>query len=132
MTKIVQDEVELTPPSAVLQAARHFAEALADTAQFKAFELATEQMSHDEAAQHAMAAYRSKQSSLQAMLRLNAVSGRDRDELERLRQEFLSNPSIAAQLQAQEDLTGLCQAAAAELSQRIGLSFTAACGPGCR
>jgi len=131
MTELVQEEVKLAPDAAVLQAARNFAETLADTPQFKAYEAAAERRSRDAAAQQAMAAYRSKQSSLQAMLMLNAVSGRDRDELEHLRQELLSNPSVAAHLQAQEDLTVLCRAAADLLSERIGLSFTAACGPGC-
>ncbi len=65
------------------------------------------------------------------MLRLNAVSPQDQAELERLQQEFLSQPSVAAYLQTQEDLNLLCQAAANQLSEQIGLSFSAACGPGC-
>ena len=65
------------------------------------------------------------------MLRLNAVNPQDQAELERLQQGFLNQPSVAAYLQAQARFNLLCQAAANQLSERIGLSFTAACGPGC-
>jgi cell fate (sporulation/competence/biofilm development) regulator YlbF (YheA/YmcA/DUF963 family) len=112
-------------------AARAFAEALAESAEFQAFEQASDRLRQDETAQRAIGAYQTKQQSLQAMLMLNAVSAQDQAELERLRQAFLSHPTVAAYLQAQESLTAMCQAAADVLSQRIGLSFTAACGPGC-
>jgi cell fate (sporulation/competence/biofilm development) regulator YlbF (YheA/YmcA/DUF963 family) len=78
-----------------------------------------------------MGAYQAKQQSLQMMLMLNAVSAEEGAELERLRQAFLAAPAVAAYLQAQEDLTAISQAAADLLSQHIGLSFAAACGPGC-
>jgi hypothetical protein len=65
------------------------------------------------------------------MLMLNAVSAEDQAEIERLRQAFLSEATVVAHFQAQEDLMALCQASADLLSERIGLSFTAACGPGC-
>jgi cell fate (sporulation/competence/biofilm development) regulator YlbF (YheA/YmcA/DUF963 family) len=112
-------------------AARAFAEALAESAEFQAFEQASDRLRQDETAQRAIGAYQTKQQSLQAMLMLKAVSAKDQAELERLRQAFLSHPTVAAYLQAQENLTAMCQAAADVLSQRIGLSFTAACGPGC-
>ncbi len=125
------NELEIAPPIVVKQAARNFAAALVETPQFKAFEQTSERVRQDEAAQRAIGAYQTKQMSLRAVLMLNAVSAQDQAELEQLRQAFLSDPTVAAYLQAQEDLTALCQAAANVLSQRIGLSFTAACGPGC-
>ena len=112
-------------------AARAFAQALAESAEFQAYEQASDRLRQDKTAQRAIGAYQTKQQSLQAMLMLNAVSAKDQAELERLQQAFLSHPTVAAYLQAQEDLTAVCQAAADVLSQRIGLSFTAACGPGC-
>ncbi len=115
----------------VRAAARAFAQTLAESAEFQAFEQATDRLRQDETAQRAIEAYQTKQQSLQAMLMLNATSAQDRAELERLRQAFLSHPTVAAYLQAQENLTTVCQAAADVLSQRIGVSFTAACGPGC-
>jgi len=112
-------------------AARAFAQALAESAEFQAFEQASDWLRQDKTAQRAIGAYQTKQRSLQAMLMLNAVSAQDQAELERLQQAFLSHPTVAAYVQAQENLTAMCQAAADVLSQRIGLSFTAACGPGC-
>jgi len=131
MTDLVLNDLELAPPSVVRQAARDFAIALAETPQFKAFEQASERLRHDQAAQRAIEAYQAKQQSLQMLLMLNAVGREDQAELERLRQAFLAEPSVAAYLQAQADFAALCQAAADLLSRHIGLSFTAACGPGC-
>ncbi len=111
--------------------ARAFAQALAETAEFQAFEESADRLRNDEAAQHVMGAFLAKQQSLQMMLMLNAVPAEEQAELERLRQAFLSEPAVAAYLKAQEDLTAVCQAAADLLSRRIGLSFAAACGPGC-
>jgi cell fate (sporulation/competence/biofilm development) regulator YlbF (YheA/YmcA/DUF963 family) len=112
-------------------AARAFAQALAESDEFQAFEQATDDLRQDKTAQRAIEAYQTKQQSLQVSLMLGAVNAEDQAELERLRQAFLSHPTVAAYLQAQENLTAICQAAADLLSQRIGLSFTAACGPGC-
>jgi len=111
--------------------ARAFAQALAESAEFQAFEQTAERLRGDEAAQRAVTAYQTKQQSLQMMLVLNAVPAEEQAELESLRQAFLSEPAVAAYLKAQEDLTAVCQAAADLLSRRIGLSFAAACGPGC-
>jgi cell fate (sporulation/competence/biofilm development) regulator YlbF (YheA/YmcA/DUF963 family) len=112
-------------------AARAFAQALAETAQFRALEQAGEAMDADVPAQQAVAAYQTKQQALQMMLRLNLVSPEDRLELTRLHQAMLAEPAVATYLQAQADFATLCQAAATMLSDRIGLNFAAACRSGC-
>jgi len=112
-------------------AARSFAQALAESAEFQAFEQAAGRLQQDEIAQQTIRAYQNKQQSLQMMLMLNAVSPQDQAELERLQKAFLEQPAVAAYLKAQEELNTLCQEAANLLSERIGLSYTAACGPGC-
>ncbi len=115
-----------------VQAASHaFAQALAESHEFQAYEQARERLSQDETAQKAILAYQNKQQSLQMMLMLNAVSPEDRRELEQLQKAFMAEPSVVAYLNAQEELNLLCQASANVLSERIGLSFTAVCGPGC-
>jgi cell fate (sporulation/competence/biofilm development) regulator YlbF (YheA/YmcA/DUF963 family) len=124
-------ETTETQDTEVQMAAHAFAQALAESVEFQAFEQASERLRQDEAAQQAILAFQNKQQSLQMMLRLNAVSPQDQAELEHLQQEFLNQPSVAAYLQTQEDINLLCQAAANRLSERIGLSFSAACGPGC-
>ena len=112
-------------------AARAFAHALGETPEYRAYEETADRLRNDEVAQQVMADFMAKQRSLQMLLRLNAVPAGEQAELERLRKAFLSEPAVAAHLKAQDDFTALCHAAADLLSQRIGLSFTAASGPGC-
>ena len=129
---VVSFQATTETEEAEMQMAAHaFAQALAESAEFQAFEQASERLRQDEPAQQVILAFQNKQQSLQMMLRLNAVSPQDQAELERLQDGFLNQPSVAAYLQAQEEVNLLCQAAANQLSERIGLSFTAACGPGC-
>lgn len=131
MMKEEINEMEVAPPSVVSQAIRDFAAALVETPQFKAFDQASEALRHDENAQHTMEAFQTKQMSLRALLMLNAVPAQDQAELERLRQAFINEPAVSAYFQAQAELTEMCQAAADLLSKHLGLSFAAACGPGC-
>lgn len=125
------NEIEMASPSVVRTAARDFAAVLVETPQFKAFEQASKALRNDKNAQRAMEAYQTKQMSLQALLMLNAVSAEEQAELESLRQTFITEPTVSAYFQAQSDLTVVCQAAADLLSKHLGLSFAAACGPGC-
>lgn len=125
------NELEIASPSVVRQAARNFAAALSETPQFKAYEELSMRLRQDKAAQQAIQTHQEKQQSLQTLLMLQAVPPQEAAELERLRKAFLSQPAVAAFLKAQEDLTVLCQSTADLLGQHIGLSFTAACGPGC-
>jgi cell fate (sporulation/competence/biofilm development) regulator YlbF (YheA/YmcA/DUF963 family) len=113
------------------QAIRGFAMALTEADVFQVFEVAAQNLRQDQEAQEVITAFQEKQNSLQMMLRLNAVSPEDRGELERLRDAFVSNPTIAAYLEAQENLTNACQAIAQLLNQSTGLHFSTACGPGC-
>jgi cell fate (sporulation/competence/biofilm development) regulator YlbF (YheA/YmcA/DUF963 family) len=113
------------------QTIRNFAMALTEADVFQVFEIAAQNLRQDQEAQEVIAAFQEKQNSLQMMLKLNAVSPEDRGELERLRDAFVSHPTIAAYLQAQENLTTTCQAIAQLLNQSTGLSFSTACRPGC-
>jgi cell fate (sporulation/competence/biofilm development) regulator YlbF (YheA/YmcA/DUF963 family) len=113
------------------QAIKGFAMALTEAEVFQAFEIAAQNLRQDQEAQEVITAFQEKQTSLQMMLKLNAVSPQDRGELERLRDAFVSNPTVAAFLEAQENLTTTCQAVAQLLNQSTGLSFSTACRPGC-
>jgi cell fate (sporulation/competence/biofilm development) regulator YlbF (YheA/YmcA/DUF963 family) len=123
--------LEIAPPSVVSQAARDFARALAATRQFQAFEEAEHKLRTDQTAQRVIVRYQSKQQSMQMALMLNAATAEEQAELERLHEAFLNDSTVAAYLRAQGEATALFQTAADLLSRHIGLSFTAACGPGC-
>ncbi len=128
---IVQN-TEIAFSSAVREAVHDFATALAETAEFRAFEQAQEQLRQDEAAQKAIDAYQLKLHSLQALLRLNAVTFEDRAELEHLRRAALRQPSLIEYSRAEETLKRLCQTVGDSISARIGLDFAgAACAGGC-
>ncbi len=128
-TKI--NEMETVSASAVHQAGRDFAVALAETPQFKAFEQAYVILKQDAEAQQALAAFRQKSDSLQLVLQLNGVSETERAELEQLRQAYLNRPSVQAYNSAQEELLSLCQRAGTKISSAIGLNYASVCGPSC-
>ena len=127
----VMDDMEIAPPSVVKQAARDFAAVLSETAEFKAFEQAARVFQKDEVAQRAMQVHESKQQFLRALIMLNAVPADDKKELEHLQQDFMSQPSVVAYLQAQNNLMALSQACASLLSQATGLNYSASCGSSC-
>jgi len=131
MEDMVLEDIEISSPSVVKQAARDFATALAETKQFKAFEQKAYTFHQDQAAQQAMLAYQQKQQSLRALMMLNALSPEQRDELERLESAFINQPVVQGYFTAQAELATLCQALGDTLSKSIGLNYAAACGVSC-
>ncbi len=131
MTYQELNEMEVAPPSVVRAAGRDFAAALAETPQFKAFELAYKSLSHDATTQQDLSAYRAKAESLRALLMLNAVDEPERAELERLKNTYLTRPTVQAYAAAEAELTALCQQVAGMISDAIGLNYTACCGSSC-
>lgn len=131
MTILTAPTVTDTATAQVRAAARAFAQALAETPAFKAFEEAGAMLDNDLPAQQAIAAYEARQQSLQMMLQLNAVSPEERAELSRLHQAILAERGVVAYLQAQDNVIILCRATAELLSERIGLNFAAACRSRC-
>jgi len=122
---------EVLSEAEALQAAREFAAVLAETPEYQAFDEAQLRLRRDPAAQEAIRAFQERQQSLQMMLMLGALSTADRDELQRLQRQMLAQPAVRAYVEAQEQLSLLCQETAGLISEVIGLSFAASCGPGC-
>lgn len=131
MDNPIIDGIEIAPASVVLGAARDFAGALAETLQFKAFEQAAERFRLDEKAQQAQKAYQEKQTAWRALMMLGALNPEQRAELESLRSAFVNLPVVQEYINAQTELTVLCQAAGDILSEAIGFNFAAACGVSC-
>ena len=131
MEDMVFEDIEISSPSVVKQAARDFATALAETQQFKAFEQKAYTFYQDQAAQQAMLAYQQKQKSLRALMMLNALSAEERDELERLESAFTNQPVVQEFFSAQAELAVLCQALGDALSKSIGMNYAGACGVSC-
>jgi cell fate (sporulation/competence/biofilm development) regulator YlbF (YheA/YmcA/DUF963 family) len=131
MAKLTLNDLEIAPAEVVRQAASDFAAALAETTEYRAYERAEAQLRDDSAAQATMQAFKKRQADLEVLLALGAASPEEQAELERLREAFLSAPSVVAFLQAQAELQVVCQAAGDVLSQATGLDFAAACRTGC-
>jgi len=131
MNAVTIPDLEMGLTGEVHQAARAFAAALATTPAFLAFEQAHDTLRGDAAAQRAGAAYQEKQQALHMLLMLHAVGAEEQAELARLRDAFLTAPSVVAMLQAQEALQALCRATTDVLSEAIDLDIAAACGPRC-
>ncbi len=122
---------DLAMTDEVRAAAKAFAAALAETPEFQAFEEGAVAFKQDRAAQEAVRVFQEKQRSLQMMQQLGMLEQKELDELNRLRGAMMNQPSVRAYVDAQNELILLCQAAAKELSEAIGLDFASACAPGC-
>lgn len=115
----------------VREAATAFAQALADTPEYRAFEEGYHAYKHNRSAQEAVRLFEDKQRSLQTLQQLGIVEPSERDELNRLREAMMREPKIRAYTEAQNELMLLCQAVVKEMSETIGLDFAGACAPSC-
>lgn len=130
MVDTVLNELAIAPKSAVIQAARQFAETLSNSVQFRKFEKSYFDFREDARAQSAIQEFQKKQASLKALLMLNAVSQEDRQELQRLQDRFLHQPSVQKYAEAQEELMVVCQEIGDQLSEAIGLDYGSSCRTG--
>jgi cell fate (sporulation/competence/biofilm development) regulator YlbF (YheA/YmcA/DUF963 family) len=122
---------DLTITDEVRTAVKAFAAALAETREWQDFEDAAVAFKHDHAAQEAVRWFQEKQRSLQMMQQLGMLEQKELDELNRLRDTMMNQPRVRAYVDAQNELTLLCQEASKEISAAIGLDFAGACAPGC-
>jgi cell fate (sporulation/competence/biofilm development) regulator YlbF (YheA/YmcA/DUF963 family) len=127
MVDIIRNDLEVASKEVVMQSARQFAEALADTTQFHEFEQAYMDYRQDGEAQSALGEFQQKQTSLKALRRINAVSEEDRQELQRLQDRFNHQPSVLRYAKAQEELVALSQEIGDILSNAIGLDYGTSC-----
>ncbi len=115
----------------VCDAAKAFAQVLADTPEFRAFDEHFHAFKHDASAQAAVRQFEEAQRSLQIAQRLGALAPSEQEELTRLRAAMLNHLSVRAYVAAQDELMALCQAIVKEMSDGIGLDFASACAPSC-
>ena len=114
-----------------LEAARALAAALAETPQYKALDQAGLGLRHDKDAQGAIRAFQERQRALGWKLQMGLISDVEREELQRLQQTMLAQPAVQAYMDAQQHLARVCYEVSELVSEIIGLSFAASCGPGC-
>lgn len=125
------DELDISPASVVMQAARDFAAALADSQQFKAYEQVTLRYRQDEAAQKDMQAYREKQQSLRFQMKAHAITPEDQAILDQLHSAWLAHASVMEYLEVQAELVAFCQSLGDLLTETVGFDFPATCATSC-
>jgi cell fate (sporulation/competence/biofilm development) regulator YlbF (YheA/YmcA/DUF963 family) len=130
MSDTTWNDLEVAPRSAVMQAAKQFAETLGETPQYKEFEQSYFVYRQDEETQNAIREFQKKQASLKALLILNAVSQEDQQELQRLQDRFYRQPSALRYTQAQGELIAISQEIGDLLSKAIGIDFGSSCRTG--
>lgn len=130
MVETTWNDLEVASKEVVMQAARQFAEVLAEAPQFQAFEQALFNFRQDAEAQSAIQDFQKKQASLKALLMLNAVSAEDRQELQTLLDRVNQQPSVIAYNQAQGALVAVTQELGDLLSKAIGLDYASVCRTG--
>lgn len=130
MDNLIWNELEVASKSVVMDAARRFTEALAESPQFRAFEDTYQAFRQDNVAQTAYKALQDKQESLRMMMMLNAVEEEERLALNKLEKQFLSYQSVQQYIEAQNNLISLCQEIGDILSDAVGLNYGLACRVG--
>lgn len=131
MKEAIEDNLEIAPTGVVLQAARNFAAALAESPQFKAFEEASQRLNRDQAAQAAIKAFQEQQQAWQALIMLNALNAEQKAYLDSLKDSLMNQATVQNYLSAQNELATLCQYLGDQLSDALGLNYASACGVSC-
>lgn len=130
--EIVPDAVASDPSwPDIERAAKAFAAALCETTEYEALEHAYLRLRDDEGAHEALRIFEDHKRSIQPLLMLGAVTDEQRAELERLRQAWVTRPTVKEYLESETAMSTVCREAGEILSGRIGLSFASACAPGC-
>lgn len=114
-----------------LEAARALAAALAETPEYKAYDRAEMGLRHDKDAQEAIRALQERQLDLGWKQQMGLTSEAEREELQRLQQAMMAQPAVQTYVDAQKPLAVLCHEVSELVTESIGLSFAASCGPGC-
>jgi len=127
MENIKLNELEVASKAVVMNTARRFTQALAETPQFMAFEESYQAFRQDHAAQKAYEALQQKQESLRMMMMLNAVDEDERQKFQDLQAQFYQQETVQQYLTAQENLISVCQEIGDILSDATGLDFGSAC-----
>ncbi len=112
-------------------AAHAFAETLAESDVFQTWEQAAWALRQDQAARALAERLQTMQRELQPLLMLGAATAEQRLELEQLRSDYLTLPTVLAYTQAETNLRALCQAANEAVSKQMGLDFATNCASGC-
>jgi cell fate (sporulation/competence/biofilm development) regulator YlbF (YheA/YmcA/DUF963 family) len=116
----------------VIEKAVEFAEALASSPEFRAFNKAREQMTGDDIAQRMLSEFQRRQQSLQtAQMTGYSVSMEQINSLREYQRKLLQHPTIKKFYEAQQEVGQLIQITSDSISQKIGMNYGGSAGAGC-
>mgnify|MGYP001153406402 FL=1 len=116
----------------VIEKAVEFAEALASSPEFRAFNKAREQMMRDEVAQRMLQEFQRRQQSLQiAQMTGYSVSMEQINSLREYQRKMLQHPTIKKFFEAQQEVSQLIEITSSIISQKIGMNYGGSAGAGC-
>jgi len=102
---------------------KEFALSIGDSTQFRRYEEAMIQIRNDKNAWRMITEYDKKLQSYQMISLWNGASSDDLNVIEQVRDELLSNPTLRAYFQAQEELLHMLRELNALISRRLGFDF---------
>jgi len=116
----------------IIEKAVEFAEALASSPEFRAFNKAREQMMRDEVAQRMLQEFQRRQQSLQiAQMTGYSVSVEEINSLREYQRKMLQHPTIKKFFEAQQEVSQLIEITSSIISQKIGMNYGGRAGAGC-
>jgi len=116
----------------IIEKAVEFAEALASSPEFRAFNKAREQMMRDEVAQRMLQEFQRRQQSLQiAQMTGYSVSMEQINSLREYQRKMLQHPTIKKLFEAQQEVSQLIEITSSIISQKIGMNYGGSAGAGC-
>ena len=117
------------PTAAALDCAQALAQAIGESAAFRAFEAAQEALDADAELSARLSAFQMREQELRQS---QAWAGADPEEVravEREWEDLAKQPLLAAHMAAREKLVGLIREVVAAISEGVGLDYGAACAP---
>nr|MBC7243787.1 YlbF family regulator [Chloroflexota bacterium] len=102
---------------------RDFTNALMYTPEYRAFDLARQQLRQDAVALRAIQDFQEKQQYLQMMQMWGTISQNDQDELQRLYESMMQIPAVQDYVHCQEELAKMFRQVARLISECIGTEF---------
>lgn len=114
----------------VTHAARAFAEALSETAEFQIFEQAMWNLHQDKPTQALAQQLQAMQVELEPLHLLGVPHQVNSAEFEQLQSTYLNMPTVVAYMEAEDNLRLICQKVNQVISAAAGVDFAAQCNTG--
>lgn len=119
LNEVRQQETEPT----ILEGSKKFARAIGESPQFQQYEGTTQRMRNDREAQRLLSELQEAEQTLQMTQSWGGASDEDTKRFEHLRESVLSNPTLKAHFEAQDNLVQTLKELNVFISDKVGFDF---------